>query len=377
MTRHRVEVLAAFVLGAVLAIGVASPTDGGRHNCKPAWKCATPTPATASLAAPTLTPTPRPATAPPSIRPSVSPTPASTAPSCGTSLQARLDAAPAGATLNLLGCSYSSGATIAKPLTLIGGAITTSSKGLVVASSNVTIAGVTITGPQATTYSSAQMGIYALATAAAPIDNLVIRDSRIQRFGHGGIWLRHLTDFSITGNTITDAVYSGIEIISGIRGDVSGNTVQRIGVVGASANSNNAYGIAITRWTTSSSEPASSDVIVASNLVEGVPTWHGLDTHGGIRVTFSGNTVRGSRDGIFVTGWADARATDVVTDGNDVVNTSGSNQYGITSVYSTGGQVTGNTIAGWLAGHAILTTSSGQAAATAVDLTVSGNEVLP
>jgi hypothetical protein len=77
VTRHRLEVLAAFVGGVLLTLAIAAPVDGGVHNCKPARKCATPSPGSTVIgtssptAAPTVTPTSSPG---PTSAPTVSPT---------------------------------------------------------------------------------------------------------------------------------------------------------------------------------------------------------------------------------------------------------------------------------------------------------------
>ena len=60
------------------------------------------------------------------------------------------------------------------------------------------------------------------------------------------MWLRYVTDAVIENNNVHDAVYAGIMAISWTGGRISGNTVSRIGVYGAEANGNNAYGIAVT-----------------------------------------------------------------------------------------------------------------------------------
>ena len=296
---------------------------------------------------------------------------------CGGSLQDLIDAAPNGATLNVPGCTFTGGATIDKPLTLVGATITTgrSKVGLIVNASDVTLRGLRITGPQATVYDRSEKAIDVRGSATSPIDNLVIRDSVIRRFGYGGIHAKYLTEFTIRDNTISDGVYAGIMVISGVRGTISGNTVERVGVQGAAANDNNAYGIALTQQV--STDTRSTDIVVSGNTVDGVPTWHGLDTHGGARITWTGNTVKGCRDGIFITGWSTNRALDNVIDANHVEDTINSNQYGITSVFSTGGRVTGNTIVSWPLGHGVLTTSEGDPDATAVDLTISGNIIQP
>lgn len=288
---------------------------------------------------------------------------------CDGSLQTKINAAPSGSTLDLTGCTFTGGATIGKSLTLVGATITTgrSQTGLTVTASNVRLVGLRITGPQATSYNSDERAIDVLG----PVDGVVIRDSVLRRFGYGAIYVKNATNFTIRDNTIQDAVYAGIMVLSSVGGRISGNLVERIGVVGASANSNNAYGIALTQATASSRR--SSDIVVSNNTVRDVPTWHGLDTHGGARITWTGNTVRGSRSGIFITGWSTNRALDNVISDNVFYYPAGSNHYAITSVYSTGGSVTHNTIVRWPQGHAILTTSGDDPIAKAIDLTISGN----
>ena len=263
-------------------------------------------------------------------------------------LQAAIDATPAGGTVNLTGQTFTAGAVIRKPLTLIGA---------------------TVVGPQSAVYNSAQNGILVENVAGLTLEGCTIR-----RFGGEGIRVVGGSNLTIRNCTVEDIVYAGMMVISVVGGLIAGNRVSRIGVQGSGANSGNAYGIALTQMVASS--PPTTDFIVEDNVVDGVPTWQGLDTHGGDRITWRRNTVRGCRDGIYITGWpAPARATDNIIEDNLVENTTGSNQYGITSVYSTGGAVRNNTIKGWLSGHAILQTSGGVAEATAVNLAVSGNVI--
>jgi hypothetical protein len=313
--------------------------------------------------------------------PAPAPTPAPTsAASCGTSLQSRVDATSAGAVLDLTGCTYTAGATVAKSLTLRGGTVKPArgTPGLLVLASNVTVDGLRVVGPQGTTYDSDEVGIEVQGTLAAPIRGLTIRNSEIGTLGYGGLYIRHAAGFVVEGNLITDGVYAGIMVISGQGGRIAGNTVQRIGVVGAGANGNNAYGIALSRGGGDlATDPRSADIVVSGNLVEDVPTWHGLDTHGGERITWTGNTVRRSRSAIFVTGATSPsgsiRSLDNDVNGNLFYAPSGADHYAVTSIYSTGGYVRNNTIVGWPAGHEILTTSGGDAAATAVNLLIDNN----
>jgi parallel beta-helix repeat protein len=190
-----------------------------------------------------------------------------------------------------------------------------------------------------------------------------------------GIRTFKANNVTITGCNVYDCKYAGIMVLSAQTGSVTGNTISRIGV-GGTVGVSNASGIAV-----SSQNPATdaqaTDVMVSGNTVEDVPTWHALDTHAGVRITFRQNTVRNSRSPVFVTGdGAGRRSTDCDVDDNHVY-AGGTPYWALTSVYSTGGYLRNNTISGWPSGQEILTTSGGDPNATAVNLTISGNTVTP
>jgi hypothetical protein len=302
---------------------------------------------------------------------------------CGDPLQHRIDTSSAGGILNLTGCSYATGATVSRSLTIVGGTIAPprGTPGLVVTASDVTVDGLQVTGPKVMEYDAREVGIRVEGTVATPISGLVIRNCQLGDLGYGGMYVQHVVDFVLEANRIHDAVYAGIMVVSGRDGRISGNSIQRIGPPAASttdATGSNAYGIALTRGDGSlAADPRSTDIVVSDNTVEDVPTWHAFDTHGGQRITWTGNVARGSRSGIFITGSESPdgtlRSLDVDVEGNTLYAPSSADHYAITSVYSTGGQVRDNTIVGWPAGHGLLTTSDGDPLATAVDLTISGN----
>ncbi len=343
------------------------PTAKVDPTAAPATPAPTATPVPTPKPTATPAPTPKP-TATPAPKPTATPAPtASTA--CGSSLQTKINGATSGATLNLGGCTYSAGATINKPLTLVGARIypAANTRGLIVTASNVTIDSVVIVGPQATTYRWNEVGI--LTTGS--ISNLVVRNSTIQKFGNSGIWLGTTSNARVTGTTIEDAVYSGIMDISGSGDRIAGNTVRRIGVVGASANSNNAYGIAISN----EGGALSSDIVVDGNTVARVPTWHGLDTHAGRRITFSNNTVSGAPRALFITSDSYGRsAGDITVKGNKFLSPSPatSNLVTVTTYDVDGGSVTGNSASGW-GSAAFFYDYQGMSNG----LTVSGNSVTP
>ncbi len=263
---------------------------------------------------------------------------------CG-SLQSRIDVAPAGSTVRLGGCTYAGGATIDKPLTLVGGLLKVRSGGLglKVSANNVTIEQTRIVGPNGTSFNRAEYGIYALGSAGSPIRHLTIRNVDIGSFGDDGIYAKYVANLIVSGSTIHDIVYAGVLVISGQAGQIQSNLIERIGVHGAAANSNNAYGVALTDQGGS----PTSDIVVRSNTVEDVPTWHALDTHGGQRISFINNTVRRSSRAIFITISPSSRATDVTVSGNQLLTPVAYNLEAVTTYDTVAVTITGNTITGW------------------------------
>ena len=149
-------------------------------------------------------------------------------------------------------------------------------------------------------------GISASGTVSNPIENLTIRNCTIKGF-RMGIYLRFVKNVTIENCTITDADYAGIAIFSGIGGDISGNTILRIGtkknpVTGFQAN--NAYGIMLNRSESSSltSDPPSQNFMIDHNVVRDVPLWMCMNLHGARNVTFSANTTSGCPRAIFIAG---------------------------------------------------------------------------
>jgi len=236
---------------------------------------------------------------------------------------------------------------VTKPLTIVGATVRppAGTAGLVVKASDVTLDGLRVIGPQGTTYREGEFGITVVASASAPARRLTIRNSEVASFGKAGMWLRYVSDLVVENNDVHDIVYAGISVISGTGGRISGNTVSRIGVHGAEANGNNAYGIALE----DQGLPVTSDFTVSENLVTDVPTWHALDTHGGLRITFRGNAVRGSMRGLFITTSDYGRPTDIVVTGNNFGSPAPvtSNVLAVTTYDSTNVTVTGNMATGW------------------------------
>jgi parallel beta-helix repeat protein len=268
---------------------------------------------------------------------------------CGT-LQSRIDATPTGGTLDLAGCGYSAGAIVRRSMTIAGATIRppAGTRALTVAADDVTLDGLRILGPQATTFGSDEMGVFAGGSAAAPVRRLVVRNSEIGSFGGYGIYLQNVADVRLEDNQVHDIVYAGLMVLSGQGGRIENNTVQRIGVVGSAQNDGNAYGIALTAG--AGGAPPTTDFAVTGNTVEDVPTWHALDTHGGQRIAFKNNTISGSPRGIFVTSDdSGAQPRQITVSGNTLDSPAPvtDNLLAITTYDAVDVTVTGNTATGW------------------------------
>lgn len=222
-------------------------------------------------------------------------------------------------------------------------------KGIVVSANNTTIDGKTILGPQHAAYVAGEVGIYAVgASAGSPITNLTIRNCTISGFGNYGILLQYVDGFTIENCLIEDVIYSGIMHIACKNGTTRNNTIHRVGygvAMDVLPGPGNSYGIGVTGQGSDQSE----DIVVSGNTVTDVPWWHGIDTHGGQRITFSGNTVRGSSRAMFLTANSGVSATDLVVSGNQLLSPTPAtyNLVPLTLVDVDGITISGNRIQGW------------------------------
>jgi len=222
-----------------------------------------------------------------------------------TELQACITAAAsAGVAVDLRGLTYKTTDTLTVPAgsTIRNGAIRctgTTKAILVVSGSNVTLDDVTITGRHATaTYSAYEYGIYAAGDSADdPITNLTVRNCTISLVGAYGVFLQYVEGFHVDGNNISAIGFAGVLTLSAQTGTVTNNEVSNI-LAGISSNG---YGISLTRSSVDSlvTDPRTADVSVVGNRVSDCP-WEGIDTHGGERITITGNTVTGCYQGIVV-----------------------------------------------------------------------------
>jgi hypothetical protein len=232
-----------------------------------------------------------------------------------TRLQQAIDNAPAGGTLDLRGVPepYSELVLITKPITLVGAWIDGS----------------------------------AFASNASAI----------------GIEVRGTQDVTLVAPRVEDVRYCGIMVADSLRVEIDDPVVRRVDAQRQNANMN-AYGIAVTDRGTR----RSADVTVRRALVEDVPDWHGLDTHGGIRVKFLDSIVRRTNRAIFVTASTLGGATECEVSRNlcaeptprrDVLTKPPYNEVGLTVVGGCTAFGDANVFEGWPAGNAVNVQSGG------------------
>lgn len=293
-------------------------------------------------------------------------------------LAQRIAAASTGSTLDLRAWSYTAGATVNKALTIVGGTVniaSTATSGVIVTASNVTLNGMTITGPGDSVYDSWDYSSGIITKPATPVSNLVVRNCNVSGFQHDGMFLDYCTNLTVDHNNVHDCVYGGIVVLTGNTGTVTNNLVERIGVHDGAPDGGykDAYGIDFEQGAPGTDAPT-SDFTCSGNTVTDIPRWHGIDTHAGVRIVISGNTIHRCRSGIYITG-------DSLSNHSHAVDVNGNNviygtftpipdaHYGITFVSADDGFDRNNTITGWPTNHAIYPPES------CTNLTVSNNTV--
>lgn len=240
-----------------------------------------------------------------------------------------------------------------KPVTISGGAWLANYVGSVlsVEADDVTLEGLTIVADSSAVSSSMKL-IHAFGTADDRIARTRIRDCAITGSRYAAVWLEQVTDPEVSGCTITSPQYVGIMLLSAKGGLVHGNRVSGILMGGALTN---AYGIAVSDMTNDVAG-RSDGVVIDSNYVDGAAHWEGIDTHSGINIRITNNTVVNARTGIAVVPGNSSRAVspeNVVVIGNHVIrgvgddDKAGVQMVGISNGPYVTGVVSGNTITGY------------------------------
>ncbi|WP_053365787.1 right-handed parallel beta-helix repeat-containing protein [Bacillus sp. FJAT-27245] len=135
------------------------------------------------------------------------------------------------------------------------------------------------------------------AGAAGYTKNIVIEDVKIRNIGFYGILAEFADNVKISNTNIHDIGFAGIGGLS-----VRNMHIDRSHIKGISPGSvGNAYGVFFSRKGAESSleaHPRSADSSVTDSIIEDIPLWEALDTHGGENITFNNNTIRNTKVGI-------------------------------------------------------------------------------
>lgn len=172
--------------------------------------------------------------------------------------------------------------------------------------SNVTVDGLEITG-SGSEYLNYQTGFNIKGTFDDYIENVTIKNCKIQNIGSDGIYANFAKNIYINNCHLYNLGYSGIIGYSVNDMHIDNTYIKK--VVG---NGTLAYGVAFTRYETTNTviNPLTSDCSVKNSVIEDIPVWEGLDTHGGVNITFEGNTIKNCKNPIMAgVGDGDANET--------------------------------------------------------------------
>lgn len=211
---------------------------------------------------------------------------------------------------------------------------------------------------------------YAQMQALTDANNrITITGCRIDGFGQSGILADQCTNLKIENSTILNCGRDGIRMYGAFRAAISDNTVGNIkpGFAGNYPNFN-VYGITATRLYGKAgfADPnltigrPSEQVTIYANSVYNCHTWKSIDTHGGRKIKFIGNSVLNSYIGVGIDhGGIDSDdgicpAQDIIVSGNTIESKSANYMRAGTTAYgnnktdsSTNIVVTGNTYIGY------------------------------
>ncbi len=228
--------------------------------------------------------------------------------------------------------------------------VTAGTSGVIIGGSGVTLDGISLKGRHASAaFSSGEYAILLTApNLAGAYKNIVVKDVTVSLFGHYGILMQYVDGFEISGCVVRDIGYTGIGAMSGANGLIQGNRVDNI----TPGSSGDMYGISLTYGSTeSASDPATRDTVVDGNIVSNV-NWEGIETHSGLRITFSNNQILHCKTGIafamgdvssITDGVVSGNVVDYVTDDYTGADNYAFQVYGLAAVPATGVTITGNT----------------------------------
>lgn len=180
------------------------------------------------------------------------------------------------------------------------------------------------------------------------LDGIGVSGSRATDPHASAVWALEGSDGLIVRDALIEHIpYAGVMVLSSTGVIVEDCVIRDIRCAPATMNG---YGVA---YSNLAGRPASTDGIARRNVIDGVPDWHGLDTHGGRRIRFLDNHVSHTNRAIFLTSDAadcevSGNVLDQPTRRRDVLTRYPYNMVAITVVPGvTGTTGAGNRIDGW------------------------------
>ncbi|WP_409271549.1 right-handed parallel beta-helix repeat-containing protein [Neobacillus sp. SCS-31] len=135
------------------------------------------------------------------------------------------------------------------------------------------------------------------ADAANYVQNIIIEDSFIHDVGFYGILAKFADNVRISNTIIRDVGFAGVGGLSVHNMHINKSHIKSI----KPGNKGNAYGVFYSRKGAESNlkaYPRSTNSSVTNSIIEDIPLWEALDTHGGENITFNNNTIRNTKVGI-------------------------------------------------------------------------------
>jgi len=190
-----------------------------------------------------------------------------------------------------------------------------------ITASDVSVKFLKLTGPQYVASGNLEYGIRAFgADKNNYLENINITDCYVTDWGGSGIEVWFVDGFKILRNKVYNIYAQGIMARASNYGDIDKNHVEN--VVGPSPS---VYGILVSRSSADTTIDYPHDINVTNNYVKDVTNHEGIDTHGGDRIKFIGNTVIDCRIGILCgrdDGYVKGSPTECIVSNNIIRNAS-------------------------------------------------------
>lgn len=178
--------------------------------------------------------------------------------------------------------------------------VTTANKTAIsIQSSNVTIDGLEVKGAGNASYNSAGQLIKTEGSSESTFySNITIQNCKIHSNTYGALYLWFVINVKIDHNEIYDFPYEGVFLFSCRDGKITNNIITNIHGTGTPGL--NAYGISATANLITDTAYVSKNIEISGNHIKDVPTWEGIDTHGGQNLTIRNNHVENCKYAILV-----------------------------------------------------------------------------